>query len=88
MGLLLYGLFFILKFIMCYNRPWIQWLFVTGSSFLNGGHDYIFANSMGHPMSNSVELLVYDGTYTYITDGAPVLYYKSLEAAPTMLGRG
>jgi hypothetical protein len=76
------------KFIMCYDRSWIQWLFVTGAQFLNGSHGYIFSSSMGHPMSDSVELLVYDGTYTYITDEAFVLYYRSLETASTLLEIG
>jgi hypothetical protein len=40
----------------------------------------------GHMRSDSVMLLVYDGMR--IISGAPVLYYRSLGTAPTMLGRG
>jgi hypothetical protein len=39
--------------------------FVTGTSCLNKGHGYSFASSVGHPRSDSVGLLVYDGMRTY-----------------------
>jgi hypothetical protein len=35
--------------------------FVTGRPCLNGGYGYGFASSMGHPWSDLVRLLVYDG---------------------------
>jgi hypothetical protein len=38
---------------------------VTGAPCLNGGHNYGFASSVGHPRSDSVGLLVYDGKRTY-----------------------
>jgi hypothetical protein len=44
--------------------------FVTGTPFMNGGYDYGygygFANNVGHPRLDSVELLVYDGVRTYL----------------------
>jgi hypothetical protein len=46
--------------------------FVTGSPFINGGHGYGFASSVGHPRSDSVGLLVYDSMSTL--SGAPMLY--------------
>jgi hypothetical protein len=52
-------------FMMCYDGSWIKWLFETSTPCLNEGHDYGFASSMGHPMSNSVRLLLYDGMHTY-----------------------
>jgi len=39
--------------------------FVTSSPYLNGGHGYNFASNMGHPRSDLVDLLVYDGMRTY-----------------------
>jgi hypothetical protein len=60
--------------------------FVTGVPFTNGGRGYGFDCSVGHPRSDSVELLVYNGMRT-ISEG-PMLYYRSLETAPTIAGRG
>jgi hypothetical protein len=53
--------------------------FVTGALCLNGGNSYDFANSVGHPMSNSVRLLIYNGIRTI--SGRLVLYYRSLGTA-------
>ncbi len=39
--------------------------FVTGTPCLIVGHNYGFASSVGHPRSDSVGLLVYDGMRTY-----------------------
>jgi hypothetical protein len=39
--------------------------FVTNAPCLNRGNSYSFASSIGHPMSNSVGLLVYDDMRTY-----------------------
>jgi hypothetical protein len=39
--------------------------FVIGAPCLNGGHGYGFASIVGHPRSDSVGLLVYDGMRTY-----------------------
>jgi hypothetical protein len=39
--------------------------FVTGTPYLNGGYDYGFTSSVGHPRSDSVGLLVYDSMHTY-----------------------
>jgi hypothetical protein len=39
--------------------------FVTNAPCLNGGHSYGFLNSVGHPRSDSVGLLVDDGMCTY-----------------------
>jgi hypothetical protein len=39
--------------------------FMTSASCLNEGHGYGFASSVGHPRTDSVELLVYDGMRTY-----------------------
>jgi len=39
--------------------------FVTGTPCLNGGHGYGFGSSVGHPRSDLVRLLVYDGMRTY-----------------------
>jgi len=39
--------------------------FVASVLCLNGGHGYGFASSMGHPRSNSVRLLIYEGMRTY-----------------------
>jgi hypothetical protein len=60
--------------------------FVTGAPCLNEGHSYGFASSVAHPRSDLVRLLVYDGMHTFL--GAPVLYYRSLGTAPTLLGMG
>jgi hypothetical protein len=59
--------------------------FVTGAPYLNRGHNYEFANSVGHPRSNSIGLLIYDGICTIYE--APMLYYKSLGIALTLLWR-
>jgi hypothetical protein len=59
--------------------------FMTGAQCLNGGHGYDFASSVGHLRLDSVGLLVYDGMHTYL---GPVLYSKSLGAAPTLPGMG
>jgi hypothetical protein len=56
--------------------------FVTGTPFTNGGNDFGFDNSVGHLRSDSAELLVYDGMCTI--SGASVLYYRSIEIAPTL----
>lgn len=60
--------------------------FVIGAPFMNGVYGYGFASSVGHPMSDSVGLLVYDGMS--IISGASVLYYRSFETTPTLLERG
>jgi hypothetical protein len=39
--------------------------FVTGTPCLNRGHDYDFANRVGHLRSDSVGLLIYDDMCTY-----------------------
>jgi hypothetical protein len=39
--------------------------FVTHTLCLNGDHAYGFASSVGHPRSDLVRLLVYDGMQTY-----------------------
>jgi hypothetical protein len=45
--------------------------FVIAAPCLNGSHDYGFPSSMGHPRSDSIWLLVYDGMHTIF--GAPVV---------------
>jgi hypothetical protein len=50
---------------MYYDRSWVQWLFCDNAPCLNGGHDYGFANSVGHLRLNSIELLVYEGMRRY-----------------------
>jgi hypothetical protein len=57
--------------------------FVTRVPYLNGGNGYGFTSSVGHPRSDLVGLLVYDGMCTI--SGAPVLYYRSLETVPSLL---
>jgi len=42
-----------------------MFVFVTGSPFMNEGHGYGFASSVGHLMSSSTGLLIYDGMHTY-----------------------
>jgi hypothetical protein len=58
--------------------------FLADAPCLNGGHSYSFASCMGHPRSNSIVLLVYDGMHTI--SEASVLHYKSLGIALTPLG--
>jgi len=58
--------------------------FVTNVPFMNRGHHYGFASSVGHPRSNSVRLLVNDGIRTIY--GAPVLYYRTIGTASTLPG--
>jgi hypothetical protein len=60
--------------------------FVIGASYPSESHGYEFASSMGHPRLDSVGLLVCDGMH--IISGAPMLYYRSLMIASTLLGRG
>jgi hypothetical protein len=60
--------------------------FVTGTPCLNMGHCYIFASSVGRLRSNLVGLLVYDGMRTI--SRTPMLYYRSLGTASTLLGKG
>jgi hypothetical protein len=66
MGLLLYELFFIVKslqYVMIGLGS--NGCFVIGAPCFNRGHGYGFASNMGHPRSESVRLLVYDGMRTY-----------------------
>jgi len=66
MGLLLYELFLMVKSLQCVMIGLrSNGYFVTGTPCLNGGHNYGFASNVGHPRSDSVELLVYDGKRTY-----------------------
>jgi hypothetical protein len=44
--------------------------FLTDAPCLNWGHNYGFTNSVRHPRSDSIGLLVYDGMR--IISGAPV----------------
>jgi hypothetical protein len=60
--------------------------FVTGTPFMNMGHDYSFSSSVSYPRSDSVRLVVYDGMCTIF--GALVLYYRSLETTLTLWKRG
>jgi hypothetical protein len=53
------------KFIICHDGLRSNGYFVTGASYLNGGHGYDFASSVGHPRSGSVRLLVYDSMCAY-----------------------
>jgi hypothetical protein len=58
--------------------------FMIGASFMNGGHGYGFASSVGHLRSDSVRLLVYNVMHTIYV--ALVFYYKSLDTTPTLPG--
>jgi len=40
-------------------------VFVTSAPYLNRCHSYGFASSVGHPRTDSVGLLVYDGMRIY-----------------------
>jgi hypothetical protein len=47
--------------------------FVTSTPYLNRDHSYEFASSVGHPMSDLVGLLVYDGMHVYNIRGTDVV---------------
>lgn len=74
------------KFIMCYDGFGSNNCFVNNAPCLNGSDNYGFTSSIGHPMSNSVELLVYDDMRIY--SGAHVLYYMPIGTASILLGMG
>jgi hypothetical protein len=40
-------------------------ILLTSAPYLNGGHDYGFTSSVGHPRLDSVGLIIYDDTRIY-----------------------
>jgi hypothetical protein len=60
--------------------------FVTGTPYLNGGHNCGFDSSVGDPRSDSVGLLVYDSIFVHNQGIGVVLQVPRDSANP--IGKG